>query len=711
MKSPEFVQDSVNETQKVMVKVAIVGNVPEPYTYHVPTTLLTQFNIPGISVGMVVEVPLRSKQVLGICIEVLSKKKEVTFKTKPLTRVLCPQNKLSTEWLDLLNWISSYYHCTLSKTLSAALPKTAIQLLLYPEKRIAATSLSNKEKTERLTLTQEQHAAIEIVYQKSNSLKNFSSFLLHGITGSGKTLVYLYLIRKCIQQGKNALVLLPEISLTPQTLQQFISFLTLEFGDDFAEKIHLFHSNLSAKKRKQTWTALLEKQVRILIGVRSAVLAPLHNIGLIIVDEEHDSSYKQSEIDPRYHGRDVALYRGQKLSCPVLLGSATPSLESYHAAIQGKHHLLTLTERPKTGFPPEITLVDMKEQWKLQGDAPISIPLRDALNKAMNQGEQAILLLNRRGYAKRRICENCGNTQECPNCLIPLIPHRKNIQGHHNPQLICHHCNYVESIDVSCNKCGHPKYLEVGLAIEQLEDKLAQWYPNKKVLRMDRDTTGRVGSLEKLLQTFRKKEADILLGTQMVAKGHDFPNVNLVGVIEGDMGLGTPDFRAQERVFQLVVQVAGRAGRHSQQGHVYIQTYQPENPTLKQALSSKVDAYQQFYQEEFEQRKKLFYPPLSKVFKIEFSSTKEDFVQEHTRIYFHFLKPYTDKINVPLLGPSFASYRKIGGFFRCQIFGRGSSTRQMHWAITESFKDYKKRYPKEAQRIKIHIDMDPVSVL
>ncbi|MBF0432489.1 MAG: primosomal protein N' [Fibrobacteria bacterium] len=676
------------------VKVLFPGNLPEPFWYE-EGAYAGIGNNAELAIGYFVKAPLKSKITVGLIVELQTI--DLPYKTKKIQEIL-PGIRISKEWIEMCFWLEKYYHTPVSKVFATAFPKFVFKqldkiLIGETKENLMSDSLPvGISKESSLVLNQEQQKALDRIKPCfSASESSFKSFLLHGITGSGKTLVYLHLVKHCLAMGKNALVLLPEIALTPQIVDSFEGFLD--------ESIFVFHSNLNTGQKRRVWNGIFTNKIRILIGVRSAILPPLSNLGLIVVDEEHDGSYKQSEGPPRYNARDVALFRGQQLKIPVVLGSATPSLETYYRAVSGKHTLIELTSRATKSSLPDIHVVDMREQYELQGRSPISIPLRDALTACLARDEQAILLLNRRGYAKRKVCKTCGEILQCPNCFVPLVPHKS------KQALVCHYCGFTSKTVSACHKCKGREFVDIGLAIEKLEEYLNQIFPTTKILRMDSDSTSKIGSVQSILESFRKEEANILIGTQMVAKGHDFVRVNLVGILDADTGLGVPDFRARERAYQLVTQVAGRAGRHSDAGTVFIQSFDPENPALQAALGYK---YSDFYSEELSKRKELDYPPFRRLFKIEISGSNESLVVQQINQLAVILREYAKRADIILLGPGFAVLKKLKRQYRCQIFGRGNSAGRIQWALNQSLEVFK---PQRKSTVRITIDMDPVSVM
>ncbi|WP_059043746.1 primosomal protein N' [Paenibacillus rubinfantis] len=461
-----------------------------------------------------------------------------------------------------------------------------------------------------LTRTPEQ----EIVYRRlAETLdeERHEVFLLHGVTGSGKTEVYLQTIERCIASGRQAIVLVPEISLTPQMVERF--------KGRFGAKVAVMHSRLSTGERYDEWRKIREGRVEVAIGARSAIFAPFSRLGLIVMDEEHETSYKQEET-PKYHARDVAVKRARQHGAAVILGSATPSLESYHAARSGGGDhgefapvLLEMKQRPAGSQLPGVQIVDMREELKEGNRSMFSRALHQGIAARLERGEQTVLLLNRRGYSTFVMCRTCGYVAGCPDCDISLTYHQK------SNNLRCHYCGYAEVAPSVCPECGSEHIRYFGTGTQRVEGELAKLFPGIRVIRMDVDTTSEKGAHEKLLQAFREKKGDVLLGTQMVAKGLDFPDVTLVGVIAADTALNFPDFRSAEKTFQLLTQVAGRAGRHQLPGEVFIQSYMPEHYSIVHASGHD---YLSFVREELKTRKTLHYPPYSRLILVTLSHEK-----------------------------------------------------------------------------------------
>ncbi|MBD9743528.1 primosomal protein N' [Enterococcus faecium] len=461
------------------------------------------------------------------------------------------------------------------------------------------------DQTTALELNAEQKNAVEQIITAGQQQKD-QVFLLEGITGSGKTEVYLQAIADVLSENKTAIMLVPEIALTPQMVERF--------KGRFGESVAVLHSGLSQGEKYDEWRKIEREEAQVVVGARSAIFAPLKNIGLIIIDEEHESSYKQDET-PRYHARDLAIWRSKYHHCPIVLGSATPSLESRARAQKGVYQLLQLNHRAKAAAQlPAIEIVDMREEFQNHRTSTFSANLQEKIQNRLDKKEQTVLLLNRRGYSSFVMCRDCGFVLPCPNCDISLTLHMD------TRSMRCHYCGHEEPIPNRCPNCGGNKIRYYGTGTQKVEEELRELYPQARILRMDVDTTRRKGAHEQILQKFGAKEADILLGTQMIAKGLDFPEVTLVGVLNADTSLNLPDFRSSEHTFQLLTQVSGRAGRAEKAGEVVIQTFNPQHYAIELA---KKQNYEQFYQQEMHVRHRGAYPPYYFTVKITASHPEE----------------------------------------------------------------------------------------
>ena len=502
-------------------------------------------------------------------------------------------------------------------------------------------------KTENLTLTNEQEKAIQPIIQSIHS-NDYKTFLLYGVTGSGKTEIYLQSIEKVIRQGKEAIVLVPEISLTPQMVRRFKG----RFGSNVA----VMHSALSMGERYDEWLKIQRKEVQVVVGARSAIFAPFENLGIIIIDEEHETTYKQEE-SPRYHARDIAIKRAEWHKCPVILGSATPTLESFARGLKGVYHLLTLSERTNKKPMPSVDIIDMRKELHTGNRSMFSRKLMEKIKQRLQNKEQIVLLLNRRGYSTFALCRDCGHVEECPNCDISLTYHKR------NHLLKCHYCSYEQLMPSNCSSCNSDHIRFFGTGTERIEESLTKLIPEARIIRMDVDTTRRKGSHERLLQKFSNHEADILLGTQMIAKGLDFENVTLVGVLAADSMLHLPDFRSSEKTFQLITQVSGRAGRHELEGEVIVQTYTPEHYSIH--LASQYN-YGLFFNEEMKIRKTFAYPPYVFLLLITITDENEAKVNEVAYKIRNLLRNQLSNQSI-ILGPTPSPIARIKNRFRYQL--------------------------------------------
>lgn len=542
-----------------------------------------------------------------------------------------------------------------------------------------------------LSLTPAQTQAVETARRAIES-GTFQAILLHGITGSGKTQVYIETLTHALQRGRGAIVLIPEIALTPQTVRRFRA----HFGD----RIAVLHSALSNGERYDAWRTIQRGDRPIVIGARSAIFAPVKNLGLIVVDEEHEPTYKQYDTNPRYHARDVAAVRAKMANAVLLLGSATPSLESYHNAQIGKFHFVRLPQRIGSHPLPQVEIVDMRQEKERGNWGIFSKLLTDKIHDRLTKDEQIILLQNRRGYSTFLLCPDCGFALRCDHCRVTLTYHAA------GRWMICHYCGYRRQAPDICPACGSHRLKYRGIGTERIEDELARQFPQAKVIRMDLDTTGTKGAHHRLLEQFRLRKAHILLGTQMVAKGLDFPGVTLVGVISADTALNLPDFRAGERTFNLLTQVAGRSGRGATPGEVVIQSHSPDDPAIQFAQYHDFEGFARW---EMENRKALRYPPYGRLILFLFRGKEEPAVQAIAESYGQAFKNQAQENAIDLLGPVEAPLSKIRGYHRWHLMLRGSSRRTLRdLALTVHTEQ-----GAEAKRAKVivSIDVDPIGML
>ncbi len=559
--------------------------------------------------------------------------------------------------------------------ISASSVKTLINNGFLKEEKKEVYRLDDDIKIDRkqYDLTLEQKNVIDSIY-----LNKFRPYLLHGVTGSGKTLVYIKLIEKILKENKQAILLVPEISLTPQV--------TEIFKKTFGKVVAILHSGLSNGEKYDEWRKIERNEVSIVIGARSAIFAPFTNLGIIIIDEEHSSTYKQ-ENKPRYNAIDIALKRGKTYNIPVILGSATPSVESYTRAKIGVYDLLVMKNRVNKNLP-EIHLVDMKEEFKC-GNRLFSNMLKEKVRDRLNKNEQVLILLNRRGYSTIITCHDCGFTHKCPNCDIPLVYHKK------NNIMKCHYCDYTSYKLHECPNCKSKNINEFGMGTERLEEEINKEF-RTKVVRMDVDTTRKKGAHEKIIKSFQNEEYNILVGTQMIAKGLNFPKVTLVAVINGDASLNIPDFRSSERTYELLSQVAGRSGRDKLKGEVIIQGFNMDHYSI---VCAKENDYEKFYNEEMKIRKILKYPPYYNLCLIKISGKNYDELFNEGVKIVNYLKENLDNI---ILGPSSCSIPKINNIYYIQIIIKFKNTKD----ILSYLKFIQNHYTK----INVDIDLNPLKI-
>lgn len=719
-----------NMIAEVLVEIKAKG-IDKTFSYHIPEEM-------SVLVGMRVLVPFGKQELEGFVLKI--SKEEVEYEVKDIIHVIDKEPILNDELLKLGEYIKNKTLCHLIHAYQTMLPKAlkvrkkskvAIQYVTYfslalsyeqalaecknegQRKTIEAlkkgrrlkeeiegtsykTLLKNgiikeekeekyryqkkgEKKGEQVTLTEEQKQVVKEVLKENQ----FQPFLLHGVTGSGKTEVYMSLIEEKIKQGKTAILLVPEISLTPQVTEKFLK--------RFGNKIAILHSKLSDGEKYDEWRKIERGEVSIVIGARSAIFAPLKNLGIIILDEEHSSTYKQ-ENTPKYHASDIALWRGKYHKIPLVFGSATPSIETYTKAKLGIYRLLTLTSRVQATLP-FVYLVDMKEEIK-KGNVVLSESLREKIEERIKKEEQVILLLNKRGYTRMITCPACGYQDTCPHCDIPLTYHKS------SNTMRCHYCGYGSKKKECCPACGNKDFKERGMGTEKLEEYILQQVKGAKVLRMDMDTTSKKGAHEQIITSFEKKEANILIGTQMIAKGLDFKDVTLVGVLNGDAGLNIPDFRSAERNYQLLSQVAGRAGRGVRKGEVIIQGFAIDHYSI---VYAKEHNYEAFYEEEMRIRKQLNYSPYYNLSLIKLKGKDLNVLFEEGKKITTYLreKKYKDTF---ILGPSTALIPKVNDIFFVQILLKYKNSKEIY----ESFKEIKNMYLHK--QILLDMDINPIMI-
>lgn len=558
--------------------------------------------------------------------------------------------------------------------------------------KIERNPLINKdvEQTQKLQLTQEQELAYNKVAEAMQN-NNYEQFLLYGVTGSGKTEVYLQLIEKTIKNQNTAVVLVPEISLTPQMIDRFVA----RFGKDL---IAVLHSKLSIGERYDEWNRIKEGKAKIAIGARSAIFAPCKNIGIIIIDEEHDSSYK-SEMSPKYNAKEVAKKIAKEEKIPLVLGSATPDVNTYYNAQQGKATLLKLTKRANNSNLPTVKVIDLKQELANGNRTMLSMDLHTAIEKNLKNKRQTILFLNRRGYSTFIMCRDCGYVVQCPNCNISLTYHK------YSNRLKCHYCGHEEPVATICPNCKSKKIRYFGTGTQKLEQEINKMFPKASTIRMDVDTVSKKNSHEQILNKFKNDGIDILIGTQMVVKGHHFPNVTLVGVIAADSSLNIDDYRANERTFQILTQVAGRAGREKLEGNVIIQTYNPDNFSIEYA---KKQDYELFFNTEIALRKQLKYPPFCDIIVIGFNSLIEEEIKSTSNFTYEYLSHNLNENDFKVFKPMPSPIDKIQNRVRWRIIVKGNMTNEANNILNDCLQ---KVYELNLKSTRISIDVNPNNMI
>lgn len=736
-------------------RVIIDRAIHRELDYSVPASLAER-----IAVGSRVRVPFRDKHALGTVIALLGESSARGI--RPIEALVGDAPALSEPLLELARWMSSYYCCPIEAVMRSLLPQVVRraeigfkkQLFVVPGAAIAdddieklrrraprqaellsaiialkvpvaaaellrQTSLDNatlralvrrglaqlREQTvERdpheeeefvqtapLILNEEQVAAFARVSHALADPPAAKPILLHGVTGSGKTEIYLQAIEQALARGRSAIVLVPEISLTPQTVERFKG----RFAQT-ADIVAVLHSHLSEGERHDEWHKIQSARARIVIGARSAVFAPLKDLALIIVDEEHETTYKQEDA-PRYHARDVAVVRAKIENCVVVLGSATPSLESYHNASTGKYELVTLTQRVDQNQMPLIRIIDLRQEARAERrPAILSQKLSAAITDRLAKKEQSILFLNRRGFSTSLLCSNCGEARTCPNCSVALTFHRL------NARLSCHLCGHTAAVPKKCPACGQDALIYSGFGTEKVEATVSTLFPDAVVRRMDADSMSRKQAYRETLRSFRTGKIDILVGTQMIAKGLHFPNVTLVGIINADLGLHLPDFRAGERTFQLLTQVAGRAGRGERPGEVFVQTYTPFSPSIQFARHHDFAGY---FEQELEFRERCDFPPFKHAVLITVRSGHEGRAKLSAETLARRLKEnLRDEF---IVGEACAApLEKLQGQFRFHILLRGSAILRLSRRVRETLD--KLPLPED---VIASVDVDPYQLL
>jgi primosomal protein N' (replication factor Y) len=611
-------------------------------------------------------------------------KKKSPKQARCLTLLLDYKGELS--WKTLTN-----QHKISSVSLTSLKKKGLIDFFLAERIRESDWGLDIEE-TQPVSLTKEQKEILKKI-KEALSENKFSPFLIHGVTGSGKTQIYIETIKEVLQRGKQALVLVPEISLTPQIISRFKA--------NFEDRVGCLHSRMSAGERFDTWRRVRNGELPIIVGARSAIFSPFQNLGLIVVDEEHVASYKQDDPAPRYNARDVAVMRARLNQALVLLGSATPSLESYHNAQKGKYVLCQLKERVEKQKLPQVNIVDLTEERKQGNRTALSSGLLSLLKDRLSKDEQVLLFLNRRGFSTFVKCQDCGHIEKCPRCEITLTFHRTDFT------LRCHYCGYQKKAPNLCPKCQSHSFMYKGVGTQKIEEELRSRLPQALMERMDLDTMAKKGAHRKLLSDFGKKRFGILVGTQMITRGLDFPHVTLVGVISADQALDFPDFRSKEKTFQLLAQVAGRAGRGDREGEVVVQTYYPEDETIKLAACHD---FESFYNRELRERIELGYPPFRHLIMMVFSGRDLKTVTSVVKGFASLLRRKSRRQkDMQILGPAPAPLSRIKNRYRWQLLVKTKNVlnaSSLIKAIMEEEKNSKKK-----SSVRMAVNVDPMEML
>jgi len=736
---------SGRDTEVLYASVAVPIPLRQLFTYRVPARLG-----PALRAGSRVRVPLGRRRVVGTVVEWPAAPPDAGLDVRDVEASVEDDPGLDTEMLELTRFVADYYLCSWGEAIEAALPPNpgppAVRKLVRrlpgaEPQALPARAVARRRVLESLPAdgtpvllgrlganarpavrALAELGLVEIVERRPRRVSDdrptgaasavrheptpgqaevlahlvpavragrFAPFLLYGATGSGKTEVYLRSAEATLGEGRGVLYLVPEIGLTP--------LLVGRLRDRFPGAVAVLHSGLSARERHDTWWQVREGRLRFVVGTRSAVFSPVADLGLVVVDEEQDGSYKQEET-PRYNGRDLAVVRAKRSGAVLLMGSATPSLESFHHARSGRYTLLRLGGRVRERPLPKVRIVDMRHEFLEVGEVrPLSRALVESLCECHARGEQSLVLRNRRGWAVAVFCPACGERVSCPRCSIALTWHRK------QARLRCHYCDFESRWPTNCPRCDSDTLRLLGEGAERIEDEIREAVPEARVVRMDRDTVRRKGAHEALLRRFDRGEIDVLVGTQMIAKGHDFPNVTVVGVISADQSLGLPDFRAAERTFQLLTQVSGRAGRGELSGEVVVQAFDPSHPVLREAADQDFEA---FYDREIRYRRALRYPPLTALVELLIVDRDELRAREWAEMLADALRQEGEG-RLQLSGPGPAPIERLRGLYRQQILVRTAGRRRLVQAVDRGLGRLGKTVPRRS----ISVDVDPLSLL
>ncbi len=659
----------------------IALNLPINKTFHyrIPSTM-----IGDVEIGKRAWVSFGSRRMVGYIVGITDR--TPAFRVKNIEKVIDESPILSGDLMKLAGWMSDYYCTSFGSAIAAAVPaplkrgKTSVKERKVEEEEEYA-------RTSHLRPTPEQAKALREI---KDAIKKeiFQVFLLHGITSSGKTEVYLQCISDIIDRGKSAIVLIPEISLTPQTVERFKS--------RFGEKVAVIHSQMTGGRRFREWSSIKDGVSKIVVGARSALFSPARDLGLIVLDEEHETSYKQEDT-PRYHAREAAIERAKIAGCPVILGSATPSLESYYKAERCEYRLLKLTKRIDDRPLPKAAVIDMKKEIvKGKRYGIISTYLRRKIEEAVNAGKQVMLFLNRRGFSTYINCKSCGYTMKCKKCDSVLVYHSS------GKELVCHYCNWRRDVPKICPECKSSYLSFSGKGTEKIESEIHRMFPQAGIDRMDTDVTKKRGTHKAILKKVKEGKTHILIGTQMIAKGHDFPQVTLVGVISADVSLNLPDFRSSERTFNLLTQVGGRAGRGKDAGEVVIQTYASAHYSITTA--AKHD-YEAFYKREIDLRKNLNFPPFTNIIKITLRSRKEAIARDAASELTKYLKKRLKGKKIKIVGPAPGLIQRIRNRYIWNILIKTKDVLRTGNKLRSALGDYGR-----IRRTLMTIDVDPLTL-
>lgn len=655
----------------IIVDISI-DKLDRSFQYHIPEELRASI-VPGVRV----KIPFGASERTGYVIALTEEPEIEPERIKDILEVVRGSVPVEGQLIELAEWMRQQYGSTMNQALKCVIPvKKAVKKRSKDKEAPVAAEARN------FVLNEEQANAVERIWKQAGLTKKKPQ-LLYGITGSGKTEVYMELISRTIEAGKQAIVLIPEISLTYQTISRFQS----RFGD----KVGILHSRLSQGERFECYEKAKSGAISIMVGPRSALFAPFSRIGMIILDEEHEMAYK-SEVSPKYHARDVAKKRAEMADAVVVFGSATPSVDSFYRVETGEYDLVRLTRRVGSAVLPSVEIVDLREELKQGNRSMFSSVLKEKMETCLKQNEQVMLFLNKRGFAGFVSCRSCGAAMKCPHCDVTLT-------YHNNGTMVCHYCGYRTQLVKTCPECGSSYIGMFGTGTQRVETGIKKMFPSARVLRMDADTTAKKNSHETILKTFAKGDADILVGTQMIVKGHDFPNVTLVGILAADLSLHQSDYHAAERTFSLLTQAAGRAGRGNLRGEVVVQTYQPEHYSIQTAARQD---YEAFYKSEIAYRNLLGYPPVGNMLAVQILGNEEAAAENLAEKAAAVIKANFSE-SLFLSGPASAAIGKINDVYRFVIYIRHSE-RDVLTAIKDLVEGEFRELPPQTQ---IMFDFNP----